>query len=600
MKAGFRVMSEGLIGLLIVAALGVGGIYGIQRGNEALRSVYEQRVEPMRRIQAVERDMKEVRFRMAGVLLEQLPSHGSLNHLLYARASIADNWAAFKAAVGTGDDDATAGIVARIDGHVTVALPDFFDRLEQAYRTDDVKSLAPLLEDEWPLFHMSTVKPLEALMHAQESAVKKTFLESRLRGTRLVLIGVAGTVTALALGIWLILRLKRSRRVLEQEREQLRAITDTIADGIYVMDGHGVVKMINPSFTDMLGYTAKDLVGRVGHDVFHVHAHGDGGVPVPLVQCPIFSVVRRGGAYLGEERFRTRAAALLPVEVASRPILDWEGRPTGCSVTAFRDISRRKEMEAALIDAKEAAEAACRAKGEFLATMSHEIRTPMNGIIGMTELALGTALTAEQREYLDLVKFSSDSLLVIINDILDFSKVEAGKVELECIPFDPRRLVGDTLKTMAPGAAEKSLELVPEIMPEVPETLEGDPGRLRQVIVNLVCNAIKFSDHGEVFVRAEVADTLGDRVLVRFDVSDGGIGIPADKLERIFEAFVQSDASITRKHGGTGLGLAIVRRMADLMGGDVSVDSIEGLGSTFHFTAWFGVGHCAADIKDTE
>jgi PAS domain S-box-containing protein len=377
---------------------------------------------------------------------------------------------------------------------------------------------------------------------------------------------------------------------------------ETCADPFVVYDNQGRATYLNPAFTEVFGWTAEEVLGR---RIDFVPKES-----VAETQQAIQAVMRGEGLTRFESRRFTKDGKVLDVRIGGALFRDDSGAPEGIVVN-LNDITAQKRMLAELEIARKDAEDANRAKSEFLANMSHEIRTPMNGIIGMTELALGTDLTAEQREYLEMAKMSADSLLALINDILDFSKIEAGKLELEAIDFNLRNTLENAADTLALKAHDKGLELACHIRSEVPTELKGDPGRLRQVIVNLAGNAIKFTERGEVVIRVEMEAEPGDAAQLHFMIADTGVGIPPERADLIFESFQQVDGSTTRKYGGTGLGLSISRQLVGLMGGKIWVESPAdfslddrfagmreastshspgGPGSIFHFTARFEPG----------
>ncbi|MGI9517471.1 MAG: response regulator [Pirellulaceae bacterium] len=376
-----------------------------------------------------------------------------------------------------------------------------------------------------------------------------------------------------------------AEKSLQGERDMLQTIMDNLPDFIYVKDIDGRYVVINDAVRKILGAaTIGDVVGKANYDFLPEDQASAERADDDLVIQTGEALIER------EECMKDRDGNNLWVLTSKLPLRDSEGQVSGL-VGIDRNITHLKESQADLRSARDMADEANRAKGDFLANMSHEIRTPMNAIIGMTDLLLETQLTQTQREYLSMVQDSGEALLSLINDILDFSKIEAGKLELESAVFDIRECLGDTMKSLGLRAYQKGLELAVNIDPAIPGFLIGDPGRIRQIVVNLIGNAIKFTEHGEVVLEIEMESQTDDEATLHFSVTDTGIGISQDQCDKVFGEFEQADASTTRRFGGTGLGLAICARLAGMMNGRIWVESELGRGSKFQFTAVVGVDH---------
>jgi PAS domain S-box-containing protein len=371
----------------------------------------------------------------------------------------------------------------------------------------------------------------------------------------------------------------RAEKQLKESEAQTRSIIDAATEAFVSMNEQGVITGWNERAQSTFGWSRDEVLGRrvadviIPADMRVAHARG------------LQNFVETGEGPILDRRVEIEAlhrdGRRFPAELIVWPVKT----NGGWSFNAFiADITERKKTEEELERAHEQALEASRLKSEFLANMSHEIRTPMNAVIGMTGLLLGTDLSDEQREYAETVRSSGDALLTLINDVLDFSKIEAGKMQLENIDFDLRTAIEEVSEMLAEQAHVKGLELAVIVRSDVPEVLRGDPGRIRQILVNLVGNAIKFTEVGEVAVSVGVVDESSQGLLVRFEVADTGIGLSPEQQDHIFASFTQADASSTRRYGGTGLGLAISKQLSELMGGEIGVESQAGAGSTFSST----------------
>ncbi|QDU79406.1 Signal transduction histidine-protein kinase BarA [Polystyrenella longa] len=439
----------------------------------------------------------------------------------------------------------------------------FPDELAEKYRRDDshVVESGEALED------------IEEHVKQDGEHIYVHVLKGLVRDAEQNIIGTQGM-------FWDVTAEKQAEKALRQSDARFRRFVNSDIIGIVITDTHDKITAANNEFLRMIGYSREDLdTDRINWEsIIPVeHRHYDEETERLLSET--------GKRPPLEMEYIRKDNSRIPVYVGMTQLSDEDSRKE--TIYFALDMTSQKQAEAALQAAKEAADSANRAKSDFLANMSHEIRTPMNAVIGMTELVLDTKLTGDQRDYLEMVLASAESLLSIINDILDFSKIEAGKLELECVPFELHENVGDTMKTLSVRAGKNWLELITDIRPNVPDVVVGDPHRLRQILINLVGNAIKFTPRGEVLLKVEVIEETEEDWELQFSVRDTGIGISPDKLDHIFDVFEQADTSTTRRFGGTGLGLSISRRLVDLMQGDIRVKSQMDKGSTFAFTARF-------------
>ena len=449
----------------------------------------------------------------------------------------------------------------------------------------DFEFCPPDLAESYRIDDAAVLQSGRTVLNREEELVSSDGSRTTILTTKVPLRDATGKTTGLVGICRDISRRKQSDNALKQSERLYHSLVDNLPIYLVRKDIEGRITYANENLCRLLGRTSEEVLGCTDYDFF----------PRDLAEKyrrDDRSVIESGQVFSDVEENRAGDRASF-FEVRKTPIRDAGERIVGTQAI-FWDVTERQQALRDLAAAKEAAEAANRAKSEFLANMSHEIRTPMNAVIGMTGLVLDTDLSVQQRDYLETVRDSAESLMEIINDLLDFSKIEAGKFELEVDLFDLRELLGDAMKALGVRAYGKGIELACRVDPQIPQFIVGDGLRLRQILVNLVGNAVKFTDHGEVVLEVGGVGETDAALTLCFSVRDTGIGIAPEHQEKIFRVFEQADMSTTRRYGGTGLGLAICSRLAELMGGEIRVDSRPGEGSTFEFAADFGKASGAA------
>jgi PAS domain S-box-containing protein len=472
----------------------------------------------------------------------------------------------------------TAFVAMASDGTVLGTNPEF----ERLFGYSPEEAVGSQLNDLLvPPSDLRVARALENRVAAGETVIAE--VQRRRKDGSLVWVRVAAAPVreAVGRGTWFVLyddisAMKRAEAAMREAEQQYRELVESASDLVWQVDGQGKWTFLNTASERVYGQEPESMVGRPFAEVVD---------PEYLDQdLAAFGTVLRGEELHDYETIHRHAdGSVRHLSYAARPVRDASGAVIGARGMA-RDVTERAATRVALEEAREMAENAAAAKAAFLANMSHEIRTPMNGVMGMTDLLLDTELTPEQRQSAELIRTSAESLLHVIDEILDFSKIEAGHVTLEEISIDLHALLDSVVRLLAMRAFEKGVELILDLSPAVPRTVRSDPSRIRQVLTNLIGNAIKFTSQGEIVVTVSVAPASDGEREIRFSVRDSGIGIPQDKLETIFEEFTQADVSTTRRYGGTGLGLAISRRLVHFMGGELMARSDDVRGSEFWFT----------------
>jgi len=488
--------------------------------------------------------------------------------------------AAEAAAAAAGEAEVSSSKFAKEDlNSLRAELKGYRSRCEPRAATVPAKAAA--LAEFHRFYDTASALRRKLSLHSRESLTASSEMALTAKRATAQLVISSSLIATFILGLlfWIVYSLRSLNRAVSEQRDEILVLKKGIEEsslGVILTDTSGKIEYVNPAFTMMHGYPPEEALGRTPRLL------KSGEMPEAVYQS-LWRTLLGGRSWSGELLNKTRSGSLIWIKANISPVRDSEGRLTHF-MAMHKDISLEKQLMSEVLRAKHEAEQANQAKSDFLASMSHEIRTPLNAIVGMSELLDESLLGAEQGQYLTIMRSASDTLLSLINDILDISKIEAGKIDMEKVPFNLEEVASQVSELIAVQASKKGVEVSCKLEADVPVFVEGDPTRLRQVLMNLMGNAVKFVEKGSIALNIS-KQRPGDGLQLLFSVRDTGIGIPADKAGAVFEKFTQADSSTTRKYGGTGLGLPISKMLIELMGGKIWLESEEGVGTVFYFTA---------------